>query len=88
MVVMSDASPSDIAKRLRLARESVGISARECDRRAGLTEGHTSLVETGTRGIEAPTAAKLAVALGVSLDWLVLGRGAGPSRPSKTGTEG
>lgn len=85
MVVME--TSKDIADRLKLARSRLGISARELDRRAGLTQGHTSLIETGERSIEAATAAKLATALGVSLDWLVMGRGVGPDTPSKTGTE-
>ena len=81
---------ADFASRLRSARSRLDISARELDRRAGLTEGHTSLMESGKRErLEAATAAKLAQALGVTLDWLVIGEGDGPEeRPSKTGTEG
>ncbi len=88
VVIMTDPTPRDIASRLRTARDNIGISARELDRRAGLTQGHTSLIETGERSIEAGTAAKLATALGVSLDWLVLGRGDGPESHAKTGMEG
>ena len=57
-----------------------GLSTRELDRLAGITEGHTSLIETGARpNIEARTAASLARVLGVSLDWLVTGAGKEPS---------
>lgn len=87
MVVMT-VSFHDIAARLKFARARLGISARELDRRADLTEGHTSLLETGTRGIEALTAAKLAEALGVSLDWLVRGIECDCDRQVGTGTEG
>lgn len=76
MVVMCVAI-EHMGQRLREAREAIGISARELDRRAGLTEGHTSLLEGG-RNMEVGTAAKLAIALGVSLDWLVFG----DSRPT------
>lgn len=45
-----------------------------------MTTGHTALIEAGTRSrVEAETAAKLARALGVSLDWLVSGIGPAPT---------
>lgn len=56
------------------------LGTRELDRLAGLTEGHTSAIETGNRpNVEARTAAALARVLGVSLDWLVTGTGPTPS---------
>jgi transcriptional regulator with XRE-family HTH domain len=78
---------TEFAARIREMREHLGISARELDRRAGLAEGHTSLIETGTRGVEAKTLAALAGALGVSLDWLVLGRDATPPHGTPTGKD-
>lgn len=65
--------------RLRWARHAAGISARELDRLAGLAEGHSALLEAGKKkGLEMRTAAGLARALGLSLDWLVLGEGGQP----------
>lgn len=64
-----------MAVRLRDARERAGLSARALDERAGITPGHTSLIETGRR--ESPsvdTVRKISEALGVSLDWLIAGR--------------
>jgi transcriptional regulator with XRE-family HTH domain len=75
---------TEFASRVKERRAALNISARELDRRAGLAEGHTSLIETGTRGAEAKTLAALAVALGVTLDWLVLGRDVTP--PNETTT--
>lgn len=70
-----------ISGRLQFLREHAGISGRELDRLAGLGEGHVRLIETGERPrIESATAMKLAATLGVSLDWLIAGRGAPPTR--------
>jgi transcriptional regulator with XRE-family HTH domain len=56
------------------------LSASELDRRAGLTRGHTSLIEAGAKGdLASSTAAKLASALGLTLDWLICGEGTVPS---------
>lgn len=66
--------------RLRSARLTAGISARELDRLARLAEGHTALLEAGKKNdVETRTVAKLARALGVTLDWLVLGEGDPPA---------
>lgn len=70
----------DFSARLRKARGLVDLSARELDRLAGLAEGHTSLIENGTRAaVEAKTAQALARVLGISLDWLIAGLGKMPS---------
>lgn len=67
-------------ERLRWARLAAGISARELDRLAGLAEGHTALLEAGKKnGLEMRTATKLVRALGVTLDWLVMGEGDVPT---------
>ena len=61
-----------IASRVAERRAEKGWSTRELDRRAGLTQGHTYLVEKGERErIEVETLAKLAAALGVTVDWLL-----------------
>jgi transcriptional regulator with XRE-family HTH domain len=70
-----------LAQRLRRARKAAGLSARRLDALAGLTPCHTSLIESGLReNPKATTVAALAKALGVSLDWLVSGRGPPPTR--------
>jgi transcriptional regulator with XRE-family HTH domain len=65
---------TQFSERLREARTRAGLSARKLDELAGITTGHTTLIESGRR--EAPsveTVRKLAGALNVSLDWLVNG---------------
>lgn len=91
---MTDSPVSGLAERLREARERAGLSARALDEKAGITPGHTTLIESGRR--ESPaveTIRKLAEALGVSIDWLVTGRESGTlpgedDAPSRNGTEG
>lgn len=78
---------SGVAPRIKAARESLNISARELDRRANLREGHTSIIESRDRDIETETAAKIATALGVSLDWLITGTGDGPLPHTRTGPD-
>lgn len=69
-----------LSDRLKIARSAVGLSARKLSRLAGLADGHVAMFE---RGIvddgSAKTMGRLAQALGVSLDWLVLGIGDGPA---------
>jgi transcriptional regulator with XRE-family HTH domain len=69
-----------ISQRLRQARELGDLKARELDRLADISEGHTSLIESGARPHpESKTAMALAKTLGVSLDWFLLGEGKDPS---------
>jgi transcriptional regulator with XRE-family HTH domain len=69
-----------LSGRLKKARTAAKISARRLDKLAGLTPGHTTLIESGRRpNPTATTAAALARALDVSLEWLVSGRGAAPT---------
>jgi len=71
---------SPIGKRLQAVRERVGVPARELDRLADITEGHTSLIETGVVArVTVDTVSKLARALGVTTDWLIDGAGKEPS---------
>lgn len=75
-----------LAERLRFARlltdgSNKRLSSRELDRLAGLCDGHTSLIERGVKPrIELKTAIGLAEVLGLSLDWLALGKGAAPAK--------
>ncbi len=69
-----------LPERLKWARELMGLSARDLDKLAKITPGHTASVEIGRRkSPSAETARALARALGVSLDWLVDGNGMAPS---------
>lgn len=66
--------------RLDTVLKRCAASAREIDRLAGLTVGHTKLIATGVKpNPETATIAALAITLGFSLDWLILGRGKQPT---------
>jgi transcriptional regulator with XRE-family HTH domain len=67
------------AARLRETRIRAGLGARELDRLAGRPEGQASLVETRGTNVRVETATAYADALGVTLDWLVDGRGPEPT---------
>ena len=80
---MSKRDPSPVGVRLNAARSLVDVSARELDRLARTTEGHTSLIESGVvQNTTLETAGKLAGALGVTLDWLLNGSGDAPTTES------
>lgn len=67
-------------QRLRAAREAAGISAKELDRLAGITEGHSSTIEKSETGnAESKTLDRVAAVLGLSLDYLIRGDGKPPS---------
>lgn len=51
-------------------RKNLGISQAELGRRSGLTSAAISKIEKGDRDIAISTAKKLAVALGVGIDYL------------------
>jgi len=82
---MSDphTAPTTLGGRLRWARELGGVSARELDRLAERTTGHAATIETlvGDRA-QISTISDYADVLGVSLDWLVKGRGRRPTKHS------
>ena len=68
-------------ERLRKARELSGLNQRQLSLAADLSEWHVSKLERDlSTSIEHTTAAKLAGALGVTLDWLVLGNGPEPKQ--------
>lgn len=72
-----------IGSRLKAARELGGISARELDRLAGLSEGYSAMIESGARPDPGSNVSRqLAATLGLSLDWLI--SGIGPSPTAKT----
>lgn len=70
-----------IGDRLREARELAGLPARELDRLADKTLGHAGLIESRRRSdAQAGTLKAYADVLGLSLDWLIAGRGKLPSQ--------
>lgn len=69
---------SGVAERARIAREHLGLSLREVDRRAGAADKTARSVETGTMPT-IDTLEALAKALGVSPAWLAFGEGPGVS---------
>lgn len=75
---------SDVIERLVALRKAAGVGNRELDRLAGITEGHSWLIEhrkkpATTNNLSANTLAKLADALGCSLDYLASGKGEPPT---------
>jgi DNA-binding Xre family transcriptional regulator len=57
-----------LASNVRELRQRAGLACRELDRRAGLAEGHTALIEAGNRrNVQLDTLRRLATALNVTL---------------------
>lgn len=65
---------------VRQARQRVGISQKDLARKVGITQAFLSEVETGTKSPSLLTAAKLARALGCTIDEL-LGETIDPDQP-------
>ncbi|HEY2509462.1 MAG TPA: helix-turn-helix transcriptional regulator [Polyangiaceae bacterium] len=70
---------SSLAERLRELRITAGISSRELGRLAGLSHGHIGQIEREELDVRAVKLVGIAEVLGVSLDWLCLGKGEPPS---------
>lgn len=69
-----------LSSRLAHARSLSGLSAKALDRLSGLTPGHVSAIESEVKKeVGAATVAKIATALGISLDWLVSGKDPAPT---------
>ena len=64
---------SNIGRRIRDARMQCGLTQEELAEFVELTPSYVSHIETANKKISMSTAIKLAHALSVSLDWLVLG---------------
>ncbi len=72
--------PSSFPDRLKLLRGIAEISASELARLANMQRTHVSLIERSeAAGVQARTLAELSRVLGVTLDWLYLGKGEAPS---------
>ena len=67
---------------VRQARQRVGISQKDLARKVGITQAFLSEVETGTKSPSLLTAAKLARALGCTIDEL-LGETIDPDQPGR-----
>ena len=77
------ATNESLADRLREARTAAKLSQAKLSDIAGLWTCHVGLIERGT--VETPSGVvlgQLAATLGVSIDWLVSGRGSMPSEAS------
>ncbi len=62
---------TDIAFRVRQAREKLGWSCAETDRRAGLSIGHTARIEAGKGGVTSETLKRLSHALRIAMSKLL-----------------
>jgi transcriptional regulator with XRE-family HTH domain len=69
-----------IAARLTLLREALGLNQAAFCREAEIAPNQWNQYETGKRPITLPVAAKLKERYGASLDWIYLGDSAGIPR--------
>lgn len=60
----------ELARRLRMARAAAGMTQAEAARAASISQSALSLYEKARRQPLATTVKRLAVAYGVSTDWL------------------
>lgn len=68
---------ASLPDRLKAARKTRDIDSTKLDELAGVSQGRTSRAEGGKRleRITADAAVKLSKALGVHVEWLLVGRG-------------
>lgn len=88
---MTEEEVQSVGARIRSARSVRGLGSRALDRAAGLREGHVAMIEGRAGDIEGQTAAAIAKALDVSLEWLLSGEGEGPKaapEPPSTPADG
>ena len=71
--------PNGFAKRLSMALAADDRSQQDLELLAGISQGQLSRWKTGKVVPDLPYVVELVVELGVSADWLLLGRG--PMRP-------
>jgi transcriptional regulator with XRE-family HTH domain len=80
---VSVAAVALFATRLRLAREALGLSARELSLAAGLSSAYVGHMERGHRELPSiACVAQLAAALHVTPGWLAFGESAPQKRPT------
>jgi len=63
-----------LGKRIRMRRETLELTQQELAEALGLTPQHISAIEQEKRAPSLPTLAKLATELGVTVDYLVVGK--------------
>lgn len=68
-----------LSARAEWARASLGLTAREVDRRAGLSQGHFAAMRRRDRDVSVQVCDRFAAALCVPFEWLAVGRGPVPS---------
>jgi transcriptional regulator with XRE-family HTH domain len=68
-----------VIPRLQKLRSLAGLSCRELDRLAGLSDKHVQKLEERGRGMSIETAQKLAPVFGCTVGYLVSGEGKGPN---------
>ena len=68
---------TEIAQRLRRAREAAGLSQGQVARKLGLHRPTVSEMEAGRRRVTAEEVAQLAELYGVNSEWIMTGRVAG-----------
>jgi transcriptional regulator with XRE-family HTH domain len=75
-------TPPTLAARVKYVRGFVpDLSMRELSRIANLSPSTVGMIERGDKKLlGSKVADKLAVAMGVTIDWLVNGNGAGPKK--------
>jgi transcriptional regulator with XRE-family HTH domain len=74
-----DDDARQIGRRLAEAREAAGLSPRELADHLGVKESSITDWESGERSPRGQRVSKLAGLLGVSLSWILVGRGTEPS---------
>ena len=69
-----------LTDRLKHCRELAGLSNRELDRLAQMTESHSSMLEKSERpNPKLSTLERICSVFGCSIDWLAKGEGQGPT---------
>jgi len=69
---------ADVGQRIRLVRKGLGIGQAECARGAGIDVSSMFRIEKTGQNLTVETLARLAIALGVTMDELLLGIVADP----------
>ena len=72
---MSTAKKSEIATRLRMAREAAGLTQAQVAKMLRLHRPAVSEIEAGRRSVSAEELAQLAPIYGVAVDWLTCSTG-------------
>lgn len=74
---------ADVGSRIEAARELAGMDRAEFGAQVGVRPETVAAWESGERPTRSNKLVLIAGVLGVSLSWLMIGRGEGPSAPSQ-----